>query len=131
MSVVIPNSITEIGLSAFLGCSSLKEVYYDATTPIEGSNNIFNDSVYDNATLFVPEEAIEKCKDINPWRNFAKIKAYDFPDGIADALTDANKPCVLYSLSGAKVGNSVDGLAAGIYIACQGSAVNKSPSGRF
>ncbi|MDE7376667.1 MAG: leucine-rich repeat domain-containing protein [Muribaculaceae bacterium] len=125
VSVVIPGSLTEIYLSVFLGCSALQEVYYGAATPIEGSNNIFNDSVYDNATLFVPEEAVEKCKDIDPWKSFAKIKAYDFPDGIADALVDTNKPCELFSLSGAKVDNSADGLAPGVYIACQGNAVKK------
>lgn len=36
-----------------------------------------------------------------------------------------NKPCKLYSLSGVKVGNSAEGLAFSIYIACQSSVVKK------
>ena len=62
-SVEIPNSVTSIGNRAFY-CKNLKEVYYNSISPIEIDEYIFNNTWNNetiNATLLVPEEAIEKC----------------------------------------------------------------------
>lgn len=69
----------------------------------------------------------ENAHTINPWMNFSNIIVYDSPDGIEDTVAefDTGKPYEVYSLSGARVGNSTDGLAPGIYIVRQGSAVKK------
>ncbi len=83
-SVIIPNSVAEIGYDAFAGCSGLTSVYYNAEEPISGYKSIFEsdypdyDLVYTNATLYVPESAVEKCKEIEPWKYFKNIEAYDF-----------------------------------------------------
>ena len=81
---MIPNSVISIGIAAFVNCSGLTFIYYSTEDPISGDWSIFqsyftdSDFIYTNATLYVPESAIKKCKEINPWKNFAKIEAYDF-----------------------------------------------------
>ncbi|MDE6278827.1 MAG: leucine-rich repeat protein, partial [Paramuribaculum sp.] len=87
--VTIPNSVTSIGDNAFNRCSGLTDVYYDAENPIGGNYNIFY-KAYENATLYVPEKAIERCKAIDPWKNFKNIVAHEFPKVLAESITISN-----------------------------------------
>lgn len=123
-SVNIPKSVSYIGANAFYGCSGLTEVYYGAENPIEGSSNIFSD--YITPTLYVPEGAIEKYKQINPWKNFYRIEAHNFA-GFYEitADIDSEKYYDVYNLNGVALGNSTDNLTKGIYIIRQGSIVKK------
>ena len=126
-SVKIPNSVASLGSNAFYGCRALASVYYNTDEPIECSeyDRIFSPETYQSATLYMTETGAEKGRTINPWMNFTTIEVYDFPDSIEEIETDAIAPCEVYSLSGAKVGNSTDGLVPGIYIVRQGNAVKK------
>ncbi len=92
--VTIPTSLTKIGMGVFSFCSALRSVYYAAETPIEGSKDIFSFTSYKTATLYVPAAAVEKCKAIDPWKNFNKIAAYNF-SGID--VAEANEPVVTVS----------------------------------
>lgn len=154
-SVRIPNSVTKILSAAFIGCQNLtvvtlpasltylynaifdrcdniKEVYYEAIDPIESTEkNIFTSYVYANATLYVPLEAIEKCRVTEPWCNFKTIKAYDLSDA-EEIVSDMNSKSIntslskeYYNLNGIKVADSTDGLTPGIYIMRQGSKSSK------
>ncbi|MDE6304034.1 MAG: Ig-like domain-containing protein, partial [Paramuribaculum sp.] len=78
-TLTLGNSLETINEFAFHSCSGLQEVYYATKTPIEGSINIFVTSVYKNATLYVPEKAIERCKAIDPWKNFSNITPPKIP----------------------------------------------------
>ncbi|MDE7135050.1 MAG: leucine-rich repeat domain-containing protein, partial [Muribaculaceae bacterium] len=123
-AVAIPSSVTEIGYAAFCRCYDLTEVYYGAENPIEIGYDIFSD--YSKPTLYVPEVAVEKCKQISPWMYFSKIEAYNFA-GI-DEITvdiDSEKSYEVYNLNGIALGNSTDNLTKGIYIIRQGSTVKK------
>lgn len=72
-SVSIPESVTSIGDYAFQYCYELKQVYCHAKElPITG-NGIFNGVQISNATLHVPDEAIDKYKATEPWKFFGKI----------------------------------------------------------
>lgn len=124
-SVTIPSSVTHFGVNVFLGCL-LTSVYYDATEPITANVNVFDSNAYRNATLYVPEVAIEKCTEIDPWKNFATIKS-DGLSGIEeiDADIDMTLPLDVYTTSGIKVANSTDNLTPGIYIVRQGNNVKK------
>ncbi len=130
--VMLPKSVTEIGDEVFAGCGSLTSIYYPADNPMEFTADVFKDSypdytsIYNNATLYVPANAVNKCKQIDPWKNFKTIKAYDFA-GVDDVLvdTDVDLPCEVYTLNGVKIAESTDNLAPGIYIVRQGSAVKK------
>lgn len=128
-SISIPNSVTSIGDRAFYGWDPTS-VYYGADDPIEASYFTFYDTTYRYATLYLSEKGAKKVQDqdISPWCRFRKIEVYDFStDGIEDAVAEfeTDMPCEIYSLSGAKVGNSTDALAPGIYIMRQGTAVKK------
>ncbi|MDE5811112.1 MAG: leucine-rich repeat domain-containing protein [Muribaculaceae bacterium] len=123
--VTIPNSVTAIGDYAFYWCPGLTKVYYDTTEPVKASSNCF--SSYGIATLYVPDTAIEKCKRINPWKNFAKIEAHDFTvvEEIENDAIDCEKPVKVYNLNGMKISDSIEGLKAGVYIVRQGASTSK------
>lgn len=114
-SVTIPNSVTSIGKSAFQYCYGLTSVYYAATEPIEGDSNIF--SGYTKPTLYVPYEAVAKCKTIDPWKNFKNIQAYEASSIKEKSVDfDSKKTYDVYNLNGVLIGNSIDNIAPGIYI---------------
>lgn len=125
-SVSIPNSVTKIGYNAFSYCPNLTSVYYVADEPIEGYSNIFNEEIYQSATLYMTKKGIEIGKTIAPWKNFKNIKVYD-PAGI-DEITadiDENTPYEIYNLNGVKISDSIDSLASGIYIVRQDNKTKK------
>lgn len=74
--IVIPNSIKEIGVCAFFGCSSLKKVYCKMQTPVAIEAE-FEDEVLRNAVLYVPSGCMEKYEKVVPWRNFSAIAEFD------------------------------------------------------
>lgn len=128
-SIEIPSAVEFIGDEAFAGCLWLKSVYYNTSDPIEADAIVFA-TVYDKATLYVPEAAIARCKAIDPWKNFETIEAYDF-NGIEDTISDCNGaidfalPYEVYTLSGLHVADAVDNLVSGIYVVRQGVKVQK------
>ncbi len=96
-TISIPQSVTSIGKTAFENCSGLTEVRFcgsiasvgnelfkdcDAirlvenlsTDPFRADDGMFEAEVYQNATLRVPKESIEKYRSITPWSNFKNIK---------------------------------------------------------
>lgn len=130
-SISIPGSVESIGLGAFAYCTGLTSVYYNSENPIEGRADMFISlpdvaGPYDNAVLYVPAAAVEKCKMIDPWKNFKNIQEYGFSgiDNIA-ADIDSNYPCEIYNLNGIKTATDINALAPGIYILRQGSKVRK------
>lgn len=131
-SVKIPASVESIYFDAFAFCTNLNSVYYNSENPIEEGADIFRGNlpdgttIYDNAVLYVPAAAVEKCKLIDPWKNFKNIQEYGF-SGIDDiaADIDSNYPCEIYNLNGIKTATDINTLAPGIYILRQGSKVRK------
>ncbi|MDE7474517.1 MAG: leucine-rich repeat domain-containing protein, partial [Duncaniella sp.] len=123
----IPTSVDSIGTSAFGYCKELKEIYYPAENPIESTVDVFDESIYPTATLYVPAAAVDKAAITAPWNLFSNIKAYDFTSAIADIATDIDPaaPVEVYNVSGMKVADSIDSLPAGIYIVSQGNTVKK------
>ncbi len=127
-SLSLPSSIRSIGSETFGACENIKNVYYQISNknPINGDKSIFPQDTYTNATLYVPAEAVDKCKQIEPWKYFSKIETYDF-SGIDDVSVDLDNttPCEVYNLNGVMIGNSIDNLAPGIYVVRQGNMVKK------
>ncbi len=123
--IEIPGSVNTIGTDAFEKCDGLTKVYYGAEEPVSGESGIFSTVAYGNATLYVPAAAVEKCRQIDPWKNFANIEAYDFA-GIDGAVTDAaDAPREVYNANGVLVSDTTEGLAPGLYIVRQGGKVRK------
>ena len=133
-SLELPSSVTTIGSPAFYGCDGLKDVYYAATRPTnDASENIFDNSTYSSATLWVPQEAIEVCLRISPWRNFYDIKPYDFATGVEDIVfspedryeDDVKGLTQVFTLDGVKVSETRENLAPGVYVIRKGSETKK------
>lgn len=61
------------------------------------------------------------------WVYLKAIVAYDPANGVEDATAnfDANLPYEVYGINGTKIGGSLNGLPAGIYIVRQGKTVKK------
>ena len=80
-SVTIPSSVTNIGASAFAGCSGLTEIICEGETPA-GSNTIFGEGgeagkIYVKALLKVPSQWFKLYKVTEPWCRF-DMTASDF-----------------------------------------------------
>ena len=120
-SVVIPNSVTYVGGMAFSDCSSLTSViigencrfntsYSTAVNVFKGTTNLtsvtslspeawnmdadnFEQSVYENAQLWVPRGSKSSYQSTDSWNQFSNIKEleYDFEyEGIYYNITGSN-----------------------------------------
>ena len=81
-SVVIPSSVTSIGSLAFEGCSGLTSVKVNWNRPL--TNNLkdpfgLDNSVYNNATLYVPKGTAMMYMAADEWSDFVNI--LEFEDG--------------------------------------------------
>ncbi len=128
-SVTIPGSITFVGGEAgqvFENCPKLSHIYYNTENPLKCNDNNFSTLTYTSATLYVPEEALERCKRISPWKNFQMIVAYEF-SGIEEISEpfDVFLPYEVYTYGGMKITDSMDNLPKGSYIIRQGKFSKK------
>lgn len=125
-SITIPASIEYLGSGAFMSCSSLTSVYYGAEVPIEGFSQIFGETTYNSATLYVPESALARAKVTSPWGYFKNIVSHDF-SSIDEIKSDADvdKAMEIYNMNGVRIGESLENLSSGIYIVRQGNIVKK------
>lgn len=76
----IAPTVTKFETNAFYGCNNLNEVYYDTDDPIEADKSVFYTQygdywLYNNATLYVPDNILDAIKQISPWKYFTKIKS--------------------------------------------------------
>ena len=76
-SIIIPESVTMIGKSAFSYCPKLRDVYcYAEIVPNTDSNAFYNSNIA-SATLHVPAESMEQYKTTKPWSEFGEIISID------------------------------------------------------
>lgn len=74
--VTIGNSVTEIGYSAFSGCTKLAKVYCKPTTPPLAGGYIFSDT---GCTIYVPTDSVDDYKAAEGWSEYSdRIEGYDF-----------------------------------------------------
>ena len=73
-SVIIPGSMKTIGEAAFQNCNKLNSIScYAEEPPAMESENAFEGSVYNNATLRVPAGSVGNYQNTAPWSNFRNI----------------------------------------------------------
>ena len=88
-SIAIPNSVTSIGHYAFDGCSSLTSVTVDWTTPITIFSDVFSNRA--NATLYVPYGSKAAYEAASYWNGFKEIVGIVPPSPAIDFADDAVK----------------------------------------
>ena len=73
-SVIIPGSMKTIGEAAFQNCYKLNSIScYAEEPPAMESENAFEGSVYNNATLRVPAGSVGNYQNTTPWSKFKTI----------------------------------------------------------
>lgn len=124
-SVVIPASVSEIngrGLlstnppsyGAFEGCANI--ILVTSLNPIPPTCNkyVFEDSVYQKATLYVPIGSLESYANADIWKNFSNIA--ELPDaGIGDIETPYVTNVARYDLHGRLLTDPTPGINVVIY----------------
>ena len=111
------------------------------------ANNVFENTVYEAATLYVPYGSLDAYRSANEWSRFVNIKEFD-PTGIAGVEVDGGMDVsveggnvvvsgaagrvAVYSLAGALVGTGDGGErtviavpGAGVYVVKAGGRVVK------
>ena len=115
VSVKIPNSIINIGGfnkypnvgfdGAFEWCTGLKTVISEIQNPPVFEYSTFrtiDDTIYSNATLYVPTGTIDLYKSTEGWNNFTNIVDSD-PSGINNVLLNEKKDAPAYNLNGRRL----------------------------
>ena len=94
-SVTIPSTVTDIGLYSFWNCPNLTFIRCLGKippTPDECDDIFFDESVYQNATLYVPFDFVEAYRNAPVWCKFQNIVGfydYDFEtDGLYFKVTN-------------------------------------------
>ena len=78
-SIVIGEDVTYIGGWAFNGCSKVTSVTsYPRKVPSTGSD-LFDNTLLENANLYVAGAAFEDYNNTEPWNNFKEIIALNIP----------------------------------------------------
>lgn len=73
-SITLPKYLNSIEFNAFSGCSGLKSITCLAVTPPLVSYWIFDDEIYENASLYVPVSSIDAYKETSGWGRFKNIQ---------------------------------------------------------
>lgn len=81
-SVKIGNGVRKIGEKAFALCPELTDVYCYRDNPPNASNNTFEGSDVEHATLYVPEPSIHFYDYYQPWIWFGNKKALEIESNI-------------------------------------------------
>lgn len=98
-SICIPEGVTKISESAFSICDKLSTIYSLNPVPPTAELSSFG-GLYQSATLYVPQEAMEAYRTADTWSNFQNIQGFD-PTGIKGVeAEDGNRPAAYYDANG-------------------------------
>ena len=111
-------------MGAFFGCSGLKRIdAYPNPAKVSMGSDVFY-IVPEDGTLHVLPKYLSAYQTTSQWKDFYNIKAdLTETDGIEEVRVDEldhTLPMNVYNMNGVKMGDSLEGLPAGIYIVHQG-----------
>ena len=108
-SLTIPNSVTSIGDWAFSGCSGLTEIYIHNPTPPSTGRSSFDEQNYQNATLYVPEEAYDTYDNMTdgPWKYFMKLQSFKTPSAFYFDYYDNNMTAIVVGVKDNTVSSDI------------------------
>ena len=120
-SVTIPNSVTSIGECVFYECASLSSITSQIEKPFAIPAHAFSfyDSVYADATLYVPTGTVAAYQATDGWKKFGNIIEEGTTTGIDDieADTTLNTSKGIYDINGKRLpATTLDELPSGLYI---------------
>ena len=96
-SVTIPNRVISIGEGAFSGCINLLTIISKMVNVCNIPENCFEQYVYNNATLYIPQGTTYKYKVIDYWTKFLWIEEGE-PSGVSgDGPEKCETPTITYS----------------------------------
>ncbi|MBD5327584.1 MAG: leucine-rich repeat protein [Bacteroides sp.] len=132
-SLHVPESVKAIGENAFMGIHWINEVHAKASEPAEAPVSAFSTNAYRNATLVVPDGAVDTYKAHPTWSNFLEIhQNSDIPTNIqvvdGAIVVKGAESVRVYNMSGAQVYSGATGrieLPAGIYLVTTDSISKK------
>ena len=90
--VELPSSVMAIDLLAFRGCTSLKTIVSENTSPRAIEDLAFDEDTYQHATLIVPAGTKTAYKRLAGWKNFKHIE--EGTATIIDGLSEKLEPPV-------------------------------------
>ncbi|MBD5310169.1 MAG: leucine-rich repeat domain-containing protein [Bacteroides sp.] len=132
--VTLPLGLEAIRSGVFAGDKSIKKVVYRGEEPIEGPEDIFDSSVYEEGTLYIHAGTLPLFSSVSPWSLFSNVSDTQTDSdlsGIGDVIGDMTDREVesaifeVYDLRGVKVADSVKNLAPGLYIVREGNEARK------
>ena len=108
-SIVVPSSVTTLGMYAFQRCSNLLSVYVSWPTPISAYKT-FSETNLGKCTLYVPQGKEQDYWLADVWGDFGNIVEYD-PTGIDRVTTSTDaKELSRYSVNGQRLSVPAKGL---------------------
>lgn len=127
-SVEFSESLSYIGMNAFLGCANLESIVSNPTVPPAADILSFDEQIYSSAKLSYPKDSKQKYNSHSVWGLFINKGPIS---GIGNVISDTDSdiandsPVEVFNLSGARIASSTANLPAGIYIVRQGGKVRK------
>ena len=91
--MTIPNSVTEIGGGAFLGCTGLKKICsLNPVPPVINEDTLIDEDTFEtyHADLFVPKGCYLRYKEAEYWKNFTFISEISEATGDIDGDGEIN-----------------------------------------
>lgn len=82
--IIIPSALSKISSSVYYGCSQVETVTVRQNTPLEISSDLFDEKVYQNATLYIPMGRTKFFKDAVGWNRFSNMKEIEM-DGLVSS----------------------------------------------
>ena len=81
----------------FSGCTSITEIHTDISSPSAIHNNCFDETIYANAVLYVPEGCVEIYRNTDGWNKFSNITDGTSVSTYTCSITSTGNGEVLYN----------------------------------
>ena len=72
-TIYFPTTLNYIGKSTFSGCNQIRSIMSEVVTPFAFEDNVFTDEVYNNAIVLVPDASTISYRNTAGWKNFKNI----------------------------------------------------------
>lgn len=103
--LTIGKFVTDTYMNAYSGtfkdCDSLELIRVNIGEP-DKRGTLFSNTVYINATLYVPIGSKEKYQNAEGWKNFWNIEEWDFVNDIKPICDESKREQCVYNLQGQK-----------------------------